>query len=55
MPGTVPGCRTTALTKLMYLEPSNKQTNAKYSVRKLSPVKKNKAGQRHRDSSYQFR
>lgn len=55
MPGTVLGGGATALTKLTYLEPSNKQTNAKCSVRKLSPIKKNKSRQRHTDSHYRFR
>lgn len=34
MPGIVLGRGDTALTQFMYLEPSNKQINAKYNVRK---------------------
>lgn len=51
MPGTVLGCGTIALTKLAYLDSSNKQTNAKQSYKVKSYQGETKLGRDRRKAA----
>lgn len=51
MPGTVLGCGTIALSKLVYLDSSNKQTNAKWSYKVKSYQGKTKLGRDRRKAA----
>lgn len=51
MPGTVLGCGTIALSKLVYLDSSNKQTNAKWSYKVKDYQGKTKLGRDRRKAA----